>query len=561
MALRNNMRHILNEESLLNASSRSASRARTPKVDGEENGQLDINFLSIEELLTTKLESLQALLELQLGQTDDLGMESTSNQDIRQKQIGQLNKARIQSGLTTINDIIYSLSLPRNEISSQLRELLLAQLYKLIVSKPLVTYNEENAGSSSYVSDDKVNELIKIFLSKSYRSDSEFLLMFRSCIALICSDIEEFGYLVSAEFLGAIQQLLVDPPTSVVTNENKANLVTGLCSLLLVLHNGSSSFGIDEKVAELLDIAEGTAKSALTLSQQLEAGDREYSTLFDANADKQIVNEATQKVRSEGNFAAATLHGAGCLLTLMPRGSYLNDFISEHMPKLVEMVDDDVNIEVAKAAGRVIGLCYEVFSYSEEEEDNDDEDEDYNYNAPYYEQAALFSVIERLANISTKKVSKKERKEAHSIFRDIQATLINYTDIEKRTAIYRKSQEGQELLNSMFDSTYIKLSKTRSLPINSWFLYLRLIHLKWCFSFGVHNQLVSNDSIRDILREPATDYELKYGTSGDHAPDDDAAHHANTSDKYGDDEVKRTQRIRKARVNKLALEMDELELR
>lgn len=553
------MRHILNEESLLNASSRSASRARTPKVDGEENGQLDINFLSIEELLTTKLESLQALLDLQVGQPDDLGMESTSNQDVRQKQIGQLNKARIQSGLTTINDIIYSLSLPRNEISSQLRELLLAQLYKLIVSKPLVTYNEENAGSSSYVSDDKVNELIKIFLSKSYRSDSEFLLMFRSCTALLCSDIEEFGYLVSAEFLGAIQQLLVDPPTSVVTNENKANLATGLCSLLLVLHNGSSSFGIDEKVAELLDIAEGSAKSALTLSQQLDAGDREYSTLFDVNEDKQIVNEATQKVRSEVNFAAATLHGAGCLLTLMPRGSYLNDFITEQMPKLVEMVDDDVNIEVAKAAGRIIGLCYEVFSYSEEDEDNDD-DEDYNYNAPYYEQAALFSIIERLANLSTKKVSKKERKEAHSIFRDIAATLVNYTDVEKRTAIYRKSQEGQELLTSMFDSTYIKLSKTRSLPINSWFLYLRLIHLKWCFSFGVHNELVSNDSIRDILREPATDYELKYGTSGDHDPDDDAVPHANT-DRYGDDEVKRTQRIRKARVNKLVLEMDELELR
>ena len=78
------------------------------------------------------------------------------------------------------------------------------------------------------MSDDKVNELIKIFLSKSYRSDSEFLLMFRSCIALLCSDIEEFGYLVSAEFLGAIQQLLVDPPSSVVTNENKANLATGL---------------------------------------------------------------------------------------------------------------------------------------------------------------------------------------------------------------------------------------------------------------------------------------------------------------------------------------------
>lgn len=554
------MRHLLSEEPLLNASSRSASRVRTPKVDGEENGQLDINFLSIEELLTSKLESLQALLDQQLPQPDDLGRDSTSNQDVRQKQIGQLNKERIQSGLTSINDIIRSLSLPRNEISSQLRELLLAQLYKLIVSKPLVTYNDENAGTALYVSDDMVSELLKIFLSKSYRSESEFLLMYRSCIALLCSDIEEFGYLVTTEFLEAILQLLVDSTTATVTNENKANLVTGLCSLLLILHNGSSSFGIDEKVNELLDLADASAKGALTLSNELDAGDREYSTFFDTNVDKQIVSDANQKVRSEVNFAAAALHGAGCLLTLLPRGDYLNEFISDQMPKLVEMVDDDVNIDVAKAAGRVIGLCYELFTYSDKDEDNDDQDDDYNYNAPYYEQAALFSIIERLANISTKRVSKKERKDAHTIFRDIQATLVNYTDVEKRTAIYRKSDEGQELLRSMFDSTYIKLSKSRSLPINSWFLYLRLIHLKWCFSFGVHNELVGNDSIRDILREPPTDYDLKYGVSGDRH-EDDTHHHSYTSDRFEDDEVKRTQRIRKARVNKLALEMDHLELR
>lgn len=554
------MRHLLNEESLLNASSRSASRVRTPKVDGEENGQLDINFLNIEELLTSKLESLQALLESQGNQADDLGMESTHNQDNRQKQIGQLNKARIQSRLTTINDVINSLSLPRNEISSQLRELLLAQLYKLIVSKPLVTYNEENSGTSSYVSDDKVNDLIKTFMSKSYRSDSEFLLMYRSCIALICSDIEEFGYLVTAEFLGAIEQILNDPPNAAVTIDNKANVITGLSSLLLILHNGSSSFGIDEKIVELLDLAEGYAKSAQTLSQELASGDREYSTFFDENVDKRIVSEATQKVRSEVELAAATLHGAGCLLTLMPRGNYMNDFITEHIPKLVEMVDDDINIDVAKAAGRVIGLCYEIYTYSEADDDNDDEDEDFNYNAPYYEQAALFAIIERLANISTKKVSKKEKKEAHSIFRDVQSTLVNYTDKEKRTAIYRKSQEGQELVNAMFDSTYIKLSKTRSLPINSWFLYLRLIHLKWCFGFGVHNELVSNENIRDILREPANDYDLKYGTSTNHDDGDFEHDHGRLSDRFAEDDVKRTQRIRKARVNKLALEMDGLDL-
>ena len=56
---------FLQEDVKSNSSSRSASRVRTPKVDGEENGSLDVNFQSIEELLTMKLESLQSLLEKQ----------------------------------------------------------------------------------------------------------------------------------------------------------------------------------------------------------------------------------------------------------------------------------------------------------------------------------------------------------------------------------------------------------------------------------------------------------------------------------------------------------------
>ena len=38
-------------------------------------------------------------------------------------------------------------------------------------------------------------------------------------------------------------------------------------------------------------------------------------------------------------------------------------------------------------------------------------------------------------------------------------------------------------------------------------------HLRWCFSFGLHNQLVGNDSVRDVLKEPEN--EFNYGTQPD----------------------------------------------
>ena len=79
--------------------------------------------------------------------------------------------------------------------------------------------------------------------------------------------------------------------------------------------------------------------------------------------------------------------------------------------------------------------------------------------------------------------------------------------------MYKRTQEGLELLDSTSDLTYIKLSKFRSLKINSWFLYFRLKHLRWCFSFGLHNQLVGNDSVRDVLKEPEN--EFNYGTQPD----------------------------------------------
>lgn len=532
-----NRRHILDEGS--NSSSRSASRARTPRPDGEENGQLDFTFNNLEELLAKKLESLENYQD---------------GSDLRQSQAAEMGRSRITSSNTSINDIIHSLQQSRTDVSSESRELLLAQLYKLIVIKSLLVSNEENLGSKNYVDDNKVQDLVYILMKNDSRSSHEFLLLFRSVIALIASDIDEFSSIVDGEFTNFIKNIIAGPSTSIITNENKSHVISGYVGLLLVLNNGSSGYGMDDTINWLFEITDGVCISAINAMRDFKQGNREHSTYFDDLSHQRIIDEIMYKQNSESLIAVAGLHGVGCLLTLLQRNDFLNGVIEELMPKLVELLDNEENIEISKASGRVIGLCYEIFSYNNEEEEDDEEE--FNFNSPYYEQEQLVSILTRLTNLSSKKISKKDKKEVHSIFRDILNTIKNYSKKETRVEIYKKSEEGMEILNSSMDSNYIKLSRTRSIQINSWFLYLRLVHLKWCFGFGVHNQLVSNGSIRDILKEPPTDYEMKYGVVDQ--DDEDFRSFKNINEKYDVNDKKRSNMLKKARENKLTEEMDDL---
>lgn len=71
----------------------------------------------------------------------------------------------------------------------------------------------------------------------------------------------------------------------------------------------------------------------------------------------------------------------------------------------------------------------------------------------------LLSILTRLTNLSSKKVSKKDKKEAHSIFRDTLDTVKNYSKRDTRLEIYKKSEEGLEILNNTMGSNYIKLER------------------------------------------------------------------------------------------------------
>lgn len=556
----------LREEALSGSSTRSSSRARTPNPDGEENGSLDVNFQSIEELLANKLEHLQSVLglsDLLEHENKDKKFINDNKNDHKQQTISELNKSRIQSDLTTINQIIYSLTQSRTDVSSQSRELLLAQLYRLVVTKPIIVFNEEHAGTKEFVSESKVEELIQNLYGRNFRSESEFILLFRSIIGLLSSDLEEFGELVSSQLFSTIEKLIQDQPTASVTNDNKAGLISGYCGLLLILYAGTSAYGIDEKINWLFELAQGYVESALTLKSQLDSGDREYSTLLHQDHDKQLVSEQERQANSEGSIAISAIHGVGVLLTLLPRGDFLNEFLSELVPKLVEILDNEEHIDIAKASGRVIALCYELYTY-DTNDDIENEDEEYNYNAPYYEQASLISICNRLANLSSKKIGKRDRHETHSIFRETLNTIESYTDAKKREEIYKRSPEGIEISHTLISSTHIKLAKSKSLPINSWFLYFRLLHLKWCFGFGLHNQIVSNGDIKQILREPTTEYQDKYNFDPNDSSLESGGYRSidakTDSERFAKTDKKRSNDLRKARVNKVTEEMNDLHL-
>ncbi|KAL1580878.1 IFRD domain-containing protein [Candida albicans] len=555
-------RRFERDGTLSNSSSRAQSVSRTPLRSDDSDYESDTeeqDFIKIEELLKERLFGLQSQ-EIELAKEDRIGAG-----DRRQYQAANINKSRIQES-SSINDIINSLEFSRNDVSSQSRELLLVQLYKLLVSRPLVVCNEENAGTPEFVDEDKVAKLINIFTSANYRSEDEFLYLFRSLIALICSDIEEFGSLVSTELLNHIQHVITEPSNSIVTNSIKANVITGYVVLTLILHNGASSFGIDERIAMLIELAEGYTASATTLKKEVEAGDREHSTFItDKSLDKKLVNEANAKVVAEASVAVAAIHGVGCLLTLIPHGSFLNEIMEDLMFKLVPLLDNDEDRDIAKATGRVIGVIYEMYDYGQnaDADNGGDFDNEYNENSPYYEQESLLAILTRLLNLSSKKVAKKDKKDISSVFRNISNTIKIYTDANSREQVYKRTQEGLELLDSTSDSTYIKLSKFRSLKINSWFLYFRLKHLRWCFSFGLHNQLVGNDSVRDVLKEPEN--EFNYGTQpdfDDSLVDDDNSEsfHDYIDQKHSNDEKYRKERRKKERLVKLNEQLDELNL-
>jgi len=137
------------------------------------------------------------------------------------------------------------------------------------------------------------------------------------------------------------------------------------------------------------------------------------------------------EAHDDGNVVTAALEKWGFLATIVEG---LEDTVEEKMEALVEQLDSsDVNVQVA--SGECIALMYEKsFSELTEEEepiDNDIGIEEGNQSAPvfrkrytvYQREDLLKLKLEELAGISSKRLSKKDRKSLHSSFNDIVNTI------------------------------------------------------------------------------------------------------------------------------------------
>ncbi|KAM9908916.1 hypothetical protein OXX69_005865, partial [Metschnikowia pulcherrima] len=110
--------------------------------------------------------------------------------------------------------------------------------------------------------------------------------------------------------------------------------------------------------------------------------------------------------------------------------------------------------------------------------------------------------------------------------------------------------------------THVKLSRSKTLSINSWFLYFRLLHLKWCFGFGLHDQLVENPEIKSLLRAPSSKYQQKYSSGDDDLIGDIGFGRNARSDveRFAKTDKKRANDLKKAREDKIAQDLEELQL-
>lgn len=359
---------------------------------------------------------------------------------------------RSKNGLS-ISEALESLGKSRTEVSTESREALLSDLYRWIVSKPLHL-------QPGLVDEDDITELIKLFRRTSMTSQKpEVLLLILVITAYAASDTDEVATQVVNDYLPYVQEkfFLVNETDADI----RANLILSYTTLIVVIMDGSGCFGLEESIPKFLEIVEGLVA-------------------------------VVDKNQKEVPVICNTLHGIGCLITLLYKGrqstQVLDELIEDVTPSIVNILTTCNNLDIQKSCGRLIALFYELFDYQDDHDAGPDELE----LSPYANIEELKSFIKDLTNQGSRKIGKKDRKDYSSMFRDVLTTLERNESKDERLA----NRDSTQTLS------HINLSKSRSVAITSWYSYLRLIHLRWCFTSGLHLQLISNSDLSKVIRKP-----------------------------------------------------------
>lgn len=209
------------------------------------------------------------------------------------------------------------------------------------------------------------------------------------------------------------------------------------------------------------------------------------------------------EANDDGNVVTAALEKWGFLATI---AEGLEDTAEEKMEVTVEQLDSsDVNVQIA--SGECIALMFEKswseLTAEEEKNDNDIDTNNADPSAPvfrkrytvYEREDQLKLKLEELAGLSTKRMSKKDRKSLHSSFNDIVSTM-EYPNRGPRYSTAIDESTGKPYGSRM---TVGIGGKNDKLTITSWEQLHRLKALRRVLHAGLVVHYSENDIVFETL--------------------------------------------------------------
>lgn len=289
-----------------------------------------------------------------------------------------------------------------------------------------------------------VGTLAKAFMTS--RSGLESLLSLQAlCIAFIV-DLDEGldNVMVVCEKL--FQQL----SNHHLSVNIRANLTFGYSLLQFIINYGGGGYKVDSIIESLIDLA-GSCNG------------------------------------EENAIAAAAILGVGLLTMTLPNP---NTIILDVLAVLIEFLDSGAT-EVRLSAGKVIGLYYQIYKYDEDEDFGGDESEEDGETIPFIDHEELVTKLKDIIAKSSKKLSKKDKREQRSLFRDVIFTVEEFSSSDRRNNL-----QPEDL-----SITHVSLSKGKSLLIDSWAKLILTQHYKWAYGPGIHTQIANNSFIRETIQD------------------------------------------------------------
>lgn len=327
---------------------------------------------------------------------------------------------------------------------------------------------------------DKISDRLMSLLVMAYknsRSDLESMLSLQAlCIVSASEDSE-----IDLEQINSVLPKLWSAITHKDDQEKnsvKSNMIYSYCLLQYFMLFGSGAYNVETIVENLMQLAEETSGE-------------------------------------EAPVISAAILSAGLLTSIMPTP---NSIIDQYLPSLIDFLDHQ-SLDVKLASGKVIALYFQIYNYQEvldedfDPEDGDDDGElDHIQFIDYHE---MYTKLKDLASQSAKKIGKKDKKEQKSLFKDVTNTI----------ELFASKSSRHSLTSEDLIITHLRLSRSKSMSVDSWNKLLLIQMYKWLYGPGIHTHIANNSFIQETVKAASynipsdsgfsNDIEIDVGSGGD----------------------------------------------